>query len=460
MADALCGPSNPLQNFQKATSVDRTLQQDRLRSHLPSHVGQVCNFYVKGCLKQNCISNRIQGFRSPDPRLGSLDAEFAAFEAGQPFDQTIAAPPPNAQLFTTPHLQHNGHQQDAGLSSWAADFQRLRLASPGLAQSPVPQAQFRNEAPMHRSTPAAGWHNEFLKHQQTGGAAGKTIAGSAAQNTRQPNTVAATSGFSPLISHDPNQNQFLSPATQYGQIQQHFPNQPQSEALDEAAFEAAFAEAASADLRATSSPLLQTNLQQPSQMTTTTSDSNDFQSASQHSPPTTVFPKIGSDLIPPTTQNLTSNTTENQQEQEQPQQATDADADSLALTAGELLHSVKDDSSEKFQQSNFLALMRRLRDREVVVRGDDIVENGDNNRLYNNEPLFTSEPTPAPAEIPQPLQYGGQTQQAATDVESSSLHPGGPSYPSPPPPARAEEHFLDTFPRAAGAGASQAGDLR
>jgi len=30
MADALCGPSNALQTFQKQTSVDRTLQQDRL----------------------------------------------------------------------------------------------------------------------------------------------------------------------------------------------------------------------------------------------------------------------------------------------------------------------------------------------------------------------------------------------------------------------------------------------
>lgn len=30
MADAICGPSNALQNLQKHTSVDRTLQQDRL----------------------------------------------------------------------------------------------------------------------------------------------------------------------------------------------------------------------------------------------------------------------------------------------------------------------------------------------------------------------------------------------------------------------------------------------
>jgi len=30
MADALCGPSNPLQTFQKQTSFDGSLQQDRL----------------------------------------------------------------------------------------------------------------------------------------------------------------------------------------------------------------------------------------------------------------------------------------------------------------------------------------------------------------------------------------------------------------------------------------------
>jgi hypothetical protein len=30
MTEALCGPSNPLQNFRKHTAVDRTLQQDRV----------------------------------------------------------------------------------------------------------------------------------------------------------------------------------------------------------------------------------------------------------------------------------------------------------------------------------------------------------------------------------------------------------------------------------------------
>lgn len=50
------------------------------------------------------------------------------------------------------------------------------------------------------------------------------------------------------------------------------------------------------------------------------------------------------------------------------------DSDALARTAGQLLDSVRQDTSTKFQNSNFLALMRKLRDHEVVVEGDKMVE--------------------------------------------------------------------------------------
>jgi hypothetical protein len=50
------------------------------------------------------------------------------------------------------------------------------------------------------------------------------------------------------------------------------------------------------------------------------------------------------------------------------------DADELARTAGELLDHLKHDQSSKFRNSNFLSLMRQLRDREVHVKGDKIVE--------------------------------------------------------------------------------------
>lgn len=56
--------------------------------------------------------------------------------------------------------------------------------------------------------------------------------------------------------------------------------------------------------------------------------------------------------------------------QEQPEQE---DPDALARTAGQLLNSVRSNQSNKFQNSEFLGLMRQFRDREVTVKGDGIV---------------------------------------------------------------------------------------
>ena len=53
------------------------------------------------------------------------------------------------------------------------------------------------------------------------------------------------------------------------------------------------------------------------------------------------------------------------------------DPDALARTAGQLLDSVSTNQSSKFQNSEFLGLMRQLRDREVQVKGEDIVETND-----------------------------------------------------------------------------------
>lgn len=48
------------------------------------------------------------------------------------------------------------------------------------------------------------------------------------------------------------------------------------------------------------------------------------------------------------------------------------ESDDLARTAEQLLHSVQDNTTDKFQNSVFLQLMRQLRDKEVVVEGDQI----------------------------------------------------------------------------------------
>jgi len=55
---------------------------------------------------------------------------------------------------------------------------------------------------------------------------------------------------------------------------------------------------------------------------------------------------------------------------------TPQDADELARTAGLLIESVRDEVNPKFQNSQFMGLMKQLRDREVVVEGDKMVEKG------------------------------------------------------------------------------------
>lgn len=63
-----------------------------------------------------------------------------------------------------------------------------------------------------------------------------------------------------------------------------------------------------------------------------------------------------------------------QEEEQKEEEKRRNDADDLARTAGQLLESVKGDTSEKFQKSSFMALMKKLRDREAMIEGDNIVE--------------------------------------------------------------------------------------
>jgi peroxin-5 len=51
------------------------------------------------------------------------------------------------------------------------------------------------------------------------------------------------------------------------------------------------------------------------------------------------------------------------------------DADELSRTAGLLLETVRDAQNPKFQKSEFLSLMKGLRDREIVVEGNELVQN-------------------------------------------------------------------------------------
>lgn len=251
-----------------------------------------------------------------------LDPEFAAFEA-------------NLGGQAMPELQHPAHfgsgtpTQFPGAShanaGWASDFQNLHISSPSPAQ-----LQRSSVAPPH-----AGWQNEFLSQQQ------RTPIHPL---QTQPHTTRA---FQPSLA--PSYPMYHSPINTHQAPQEtRSDSLAPAEQFDESAFEAAFEQArADMELHETHASL---ELGQ---------ESGEIDEADTAEAPAEDI-RIGSDTIPQTDQ--------------QGRQAQIHDADQLAQTAGQLIDNLRHDQSDKFQQSAFLALMRRIRDREVQVEGDEFRE--------------------------------------------------------------------------------------
>lgn len=145
------------------------------------------------------------------------------------------------------------------------------------------------------------------------------------------------------------------------QLQQE-PQQP-VEAFDDAAFAQAFDDAAKAEMAKEAEAQSQDqDISQTTQEIQLDETAERFMSASPVQEAHTPIPGqalIGADLI--------HNPSDSPQQQPE-------DPDALARTAGQLLESVRNNTSQKFQNSEFLQLMRQFRDREVQVEGDKIVE--------------------------------------------------------------------------------------
>ncbi|KAF2804874.1 uncharacterized protein BDZ99DRAFT_480878 [Mytilinidion resinicola] len=429
MADALCGPANPLQNFQKHTAADRTLQQDRLISR----------------------QSPSQSFRSTsNQNVGLLDPEFDAFQAGH-------APPPHPDFqHLPPHLAHAqlqprfSPQPQAG--GWASDFQRLQISSP----QPQQNHHFRPQA----SAAQSSWHQDFVSQQAPG----------AAQQAYQPPAqnmnmyggmpgygmggyTGSTFGQSAFGRPMQEQNMSVAEGKQKADIAQ----------FDESAFERAFAEAqaevlqeeaavekVSTQLPAETDPILLgirdkrypvyltmklrslistgatteaevylSHLEQTEQEGTLFIDISeakwcidtlDIVANRQHADiipeeietrVAALIQKINGRLMSMYPADLAISLDNNwpnlwadleaagyithgrnalqplqQEHGQQPRskEQTRNEQDQMAQTAGKLLESVADNTSEKFQKSTFLELMRRLRDHEVRVEGDKVVE--------------------------------------------------------------------------------------
>ncbi|KAF2833000.1 hypothetical protein CC86DRAFT_364995 [Ophiobolus disseminans] len=461
MADALCGPSNALQNFQKHTTVDRTLQQDRLVGrHSPS-----------------------QGFRSSTSQnAGALDSEFNAFQAGRPGALPQEFHHARQQFAPTPPPHFAQAPQAPG---WASDFQRLNISN-----SPVQRQQ------PQAAHAASSWHQDFMTQQ---------APATHAPALHQQNTYGGMSGYN--MGAYGGQSFMQAPAFQHAPV-----SQVAVPAFDEAAFEQAFlqaeqeaqqdmldvvaeqsrAQAAQAspevmgyDRPGEMDPLLiriretrpavysaiqvwsetglgrteeavtyLENMAQLEQSGRLVEDANEakwvvdsLQRIVNRDAPQEVKTRAES-LITAINARLMSQyplgarvpmseeqiwqdleaagymrTPEHERVQQQPEEQQKEeqppvnDADEMAATAGRLLERVADNTSEKFQNSQFLELMRRLRDREVRVEEDKIVEVNE----QSSAPPQQQQPPQMSLEQQQQRQMNLQQQQEQRASQSSHI---------------------------------------
>ncbi|ATZ46480.1 hypothetical protein BCIN_01g10650 [Botrytis cinerea B05.10] len=328
MADNLCGPSNALQNFQKHSNVDRTLQQDRLVGRAPSS----------------------QGFRaSPGPNAGHLDAEFAAFQAGH---QSLI-PSPSVQNFSPHHFQtpppqhfQNVAPQNSTGQGWASDFQNMSISGP--------QAQFQQQGVHQINQPqmGAGWHQEFA---QSHGAPGLIAQGSQpVMAMNRPSMMNV--GYNPMPGVLMQQNQFAS--TSQSLVENN-------EAFDDAAFARAFEQAANAESERMQQQELESQAAKAQNEEIHAMDQQHVTKEAELELDRAEKQLLGQSLLGADTIQDPATATS-----EQNAHAPDA----LSRTAGELLSSVSNNQSDKFQNSQFLQLMRQFRDKEVTVEGDKVVD--------------------------------------------------------------------------------------
>ncbi|TID21358.1 Serine/threonine-protein kinase [Venturia nashicola] len=351
MADALCGPSNALQQFQKHSSVDRSLQHDRLISR----------------------PGASQSFRSNlGSNQGALDPEFEAFQQGL----TAHVPPqfdahPVHQRFPQPQQSH--FQAPSALPDWANDFQRLHISSP----SPVSSQQSIRQAPVTRHSPQASWHQDFMSSQAPH------------MPLFQPMS-SMSQGYS--WNNGMQSPQYIPKPSQVAQGKQKVEDNTQ---FDAAAFEAAFdtaqADALAAEIQADREEMdaliaqkeAELHAQRHAQPQVNHLANLDLSQAMErdlaHEEPwpdnmATEYPQALMDELDQENLDRSYQQLQSDKEKHEPEQRGFTDEE-LARTAGALLDSVSHDTSTKFQESVFLRLMRKIRDHEVRVEGEHFVEN-------------------------------------------------------------------------------------
>ena len=281
----------------------------------------------------------LKGFRSSRGLgAGELDAEFEAFQAAQPLGvEALGHDALHFEKATNPVIRDLYEPQ---LPSWALDFQALQLHE--YQTSPISSSQLREQAPLHLTFPKSR-HSQFTRPNS---------------QALLPNDTQQKPKYRGAFGqiHQTNYNLFDQPHDPFSTrpLQNMQLDHQTGELLDDDALQRAF-DAAQQIIDESAEHTQQVfPMHAREALIKSVPEKSAHGLDHQHSSKNQVESNGGLE-----------NTGEGQ--------PGDHDADELARTAGELLDNVRHDQNPKFQNSSFLSLMRQLRDREVHVEGDKII---------------------------------------------------------------------------------------
>ncbi|TKY86347.1 hypothetical protein EX895_004496 [Sporisorium graminicola] len=313
-----CGPSNPLQNIGKRFGQDRAAQQDTFAS----------NPYVQPQAPSFRSDTRAVATSSSQPAFFNAPSQQAPFAAPQnnihdAFDVSqLRGNLPSGSRTPTQSMHHHHHHHPAPAASMADLEASFRPAfSRNSAATNAPRA-----AP-------SGWATDFLSAEASHSNVQAQPTQQQQMHVQQHSAHAVHPNVIPMglrmgmMPHAAPSMHF-SHSLEHQPRQQHFSQSQQSSTapqLDNAKWAEAFTA---------------------------------FEASSHHAE---AAPKLTSDAKPI----------------EKVDYANPQERDELARTAGRLVSSVEHDQSTKFRQSNFLDLMRKIRDKQAGIQGDNIVENAD-----------------------------------------------------------------------------------
>lgn len=457
MSDAYCGPSNPLQQFKQQTQLDRTLQQDRLasrqspaqgfRSANPSagHLDPEFEAFQAGVPPSEL--SHFPSFQQPPqnyggpPQAPAWAADFQQMHVSSPppfqqqqmpqqlpstanwaqgFREHHAQTPPRGQMSASSPQQFQQMARHGGMNGFQSSFAQPSMTPGFLSKGKDPAAEEFDQAAFIREFDQA-------MNDMKGGAEREAFSsdnvhqeGEAAYGSQQGDVgeKPPVNGMQDMLMEQQDRKRALFTSPDQDQMQQSAnqqqtdvdmatdnarPNQTMQDWQRQLMFlqqqnkERLLAARAEQEKHSDMEQVGTNGVQSDAQQEWESQQIVDPQSETRWEyDESGISTRVDADERMESMQDPHQIRQEALEEQAEPQERAKEDDDALAATAHELLEKVQHNQTDKFRNSQFLGLMRKLRDREVKVEGDKMVETNNVRSAHNHLQPPQAPSTPHP----------------------------------------------------------------